>query len=264
MKRVNKKKIIFGLLTIISILACSCGTNPPDNKIHTVDDLNNKIIGVQLGTTGDLFASDIEGATLERYNKGADAVMSLKLGKVDCVIIDEQPAKEFVKINSDLKILEEEFVSEDYAICIKKGNTELVDKINGAIKELREDGTLERIINNYVGENAGDNPYKSPKDTDRSNGVLKMATNAEFAPYEFIEKGKITGIDVDLAKAIADKLGMELEIDNIAFDSIITAVSAGKADMGIAGMTVTEERLKNIDFSDSYTTSKQVIIVRKK
>ena len=75
---------------------------------------------------------------------------------------------------------------------------------------------------------------------------------------------EIIGLDVDMARAIADKLGMELKITDMDFDSIITAVQSGKADIGVAGMTVTEDRLKNIDFTDSYTTSKQVIIVRKK
>ena len=92
--------------------------------------------------------------------------------------------------------------------------------------------------------------------------VLVMATNAEFPPYEYHEGDEIVGLDVDFAKAICDKLGMELEIEDIAFDSIIPAVTSGKADVGIAGMTVTEKRLEEVNFSDSYITSKQVIIVK--
>lgn len=89
-----------------------------------------------------------------------------------------------------------------------------------------------------------------------------MATNAYFQPYEYYENGTIVGIDVDVATAICDTLGMTLKVEDMEFDSIITAVSSGKADVGIAGMTVTPERQKNIDFSDSYTTSQQVIVVR--
>ena len=91
-----------------------------------------------------------------------------------------------------------------------------------------------------------------------------MATNAQFEPYEYYKGDEVVGIDVDMAKAICDKLGMELQIEDMEFDSIINAVQSGKADVGIAGMTVTEDRLKNIDFTDSYATSQQVIIVRKK
>lgn len=239
-----------------------------EDTITTIDDLEGKIIGVQLGTTGDIFASDYEGdeagTVVERYNKGNDAVMALKQGKIDCVIIDEQPAKAFVEKNDDLTILEEDFALEEYAIAISKDNTELKDKINAALKELKEEGTVDSIISNYIGDDTkGKTPYESPEDVDRSNGTLVMATNATFPPYEYYEAEEVVGIDADLAQAICDKLGMELQIDDIEFDSIITAIQAGKADIGIAGMTVTEDRLKNVDFTDTYTSAKQVIIVRK-
>jgi polar amino acid transport system substrate-binding protein len=90
-----------------------------------------------------------------------------------------------------------------------------------------------------------------------------MATNAAFPPYEYTESDTVVGIDADIAQAICEKLGYKLVIDDMEFDSIITAVQSGKADFGMAGMTVTEERLKSIDFTDSYTTATQVIIVKK-
>ena len=92
--------------------------------------------------------------------------------------------------------------------------------------------------------------------------VLTMATNAYFQPYEYYEGDKIVGIDAEIAEKIAEKLGMELVISDMAFDSIITAVMEGKADFGMAGMTVTEERLKSINFSSSYANGVQSIIVK--
>ena len=90
-----------------------------------------------------------------------------------------------------------------------------------------------------------------------------MATNAQFPPYEYYENEQIMGLDVDFARAICDKLGKELEIADMDFDSIITAVQSGtKADFAAAGLTVTEDRLKNVDFTDSYATGVQVIIVK--
>ena len=97
-----------------------------------------------------------------------------------------------------------------------------------------------------------------------NDGMLTMATNAYFPPYEYYEGEKIVGIDAEIAQAVADKLGLELKIEDMEFDSIITAVSKGKADFGAAGMTVTEDRKKNINFTDTYTKARQVIIVRKK
>ncbi len=259
------KKVIslFAAAVMAATMLSGCGSVKP-NEVFSVADLDNKTIGVQLGTTGDIYASDIEGATIERYKAGADAVQALKQGKVDAVIIDNEPAKVFVEKNSDLMILEEEFAVEENAIAIKKGNTELTDAINGALAELKADGTMDSIAANWIGEEAGNSPYVSPDGIEYPNGKLIMATNAQFPPYELVEDGQVVGFDVDMMRAVCDKLGYELEIENMDFDSIITAVDSGKADVGAAGMTVTEDRLKNIDFSDPYTTATQVIIVRVK
>lgn len=236
--------------------------------ITCVDDLEGKKIGVQLGTTGDIYASDYEGdeagTVIERYSKGNDAVMALKQGKIDCVIIDNQPAQKFVEKNDDLMILDEDFALEEYAICISKDNAELTEAINGALAELKEEGVLDQINANYIDdETKGTCPYVSPEDVDRSNGTLVMATNAAFEPYEYYDGDTIVGIDAEMAQAVCDKLGYELKIEDMEFDAIINSVQSGKADIGVAGMTVTEDRLKSIDFSDPYTTATQVIIVRK-
>ena len=129
-----------------------------DSKITSVDDLTAEgsdwKVGVQTSTTGDIYATDdIEGAgfgTIERYNKGADAVNALTAGKIDCVIIDNQPAQEFVKANEGLHILDTEYAVEDYAICIAKDNQDLCDKVNTALKELIDDGTVQNIIDKYI------------------------------------------------------------------------------------------------------------------
>lgn len=202
--------------------------------------------------------------TVERYNKGADAIQALKTGKIDCVIIDQQPAEAFVEKNDDLKILSDTFDPEEYAICIAKGNSDLTDKFNSAIEELQKDGTIDSITSNYIGDEAGKHPYETPDGTEYPNGTLTMATNAQFDPYEYYDGDQIVGIDADIAKAICDKLGYELKIEDMEFDAIIAAVSSGKADFGAAGITVTEDRKKNIDFTDTYTKACQVIVVRNK
>lgn len=266
MKKITKIMSL-ALAGIMSVAMLGCGGSVAANTVFSADDLPGKTIGVQLGTTGDIYASDYEaeGSTIERYNKGNDAVQALKQGKVDCVIIDNQPALAFVAKNDDLTILDDPFEIEDYAICVSKENTDLTASINGALAELQADGTVDKIIGNYIGDDTkGSFKYASPEGTEYPNGKLTMATNAAFEPYEFIENGVITGIDADIAKAICDKLGYELVIEDMEFDAIINAVQSGKADFGMAGMTVTEDRLKNIDFTDSYTTATQVIIVRKK
>ncbi len=267
-------KILTLLLAVMLITACFAGCSTGNTNVEeeqgkvvaSADDLPGAKIAVQLGTTGDIYVSDYEeeGSTIERYSKGADAVIALKNGKVDCVVIDSEPAKAFVAKNDDLKVLEDPFEVEEYAICVSKEKAELTAKINEALAQLKDNGTLDNIIANYIGdETKGTLPYTSPEGVDRSKGTLTMATNAAFEPYEYVENEKITGIDVDMAQAVCDILGMELKVEDMEFDSIITAVQSGKADIGVAGMTVTEDRLKNVDFTDPYTTATQVIIVRK-
>lgn len=264
------KKLISGLLALTMLCTAAvslsaCGSESTPSKVASIDDLAGAKIGVQLGTTGDIYASDYEeeGSTIERYNKGADAILALTQGKVDCVIIDNEPAKAFVAANDGLKILDEPFADEEYAICVAKDNEELKENINKALAELKEEGVIDQIINNYIGDDTkGTCPYETPEGTDTSKGELHMATNAAFEPYEYEEGGKVVGIDAMLAQAICDKLGYKLVIDDMDFDAIITAVQSGKADFGMAGMTVTEEREESINFTDSYTKAKQVIIVQ--
>lgn len=94
-----------------------------------------------------------------------------------------------------------------------------------------------------------------------TEGILTMGTNAAFPPYEYYEGDTVVGIDAEIAQAIAEKLGLSLEIVDMDFNSIITAVQSGKVDVGIAGMTVEPDRLENVDFTDSYATGVQVVIV---
>ncbi|WP_367270251.1 transporter substrate-binding domain-containing protein [uncultured Eubacterium sp.] len=122
------------------------------SDIKSVDDLSEKTkIGVQLGTTGDIYAKeDFGDEAVQEFDKGADAVQALIAGKIDCVIIDNEPAKSFVAANDGLEILSTSYAEEEYAICFKKDNTELQTKVNGALKELIADGTLQKIVNKYI------------------------------------------------------------------------------------------------------------------
>lgn len=122
-----------------------------DSEIAGPDDLAGKKIGVQQGTTGDLYATDDFGdENIDRYPKGVDAVQALIQGKVDAVIIDNEPAKVFVGDNDNLKLLDTAYAEEEYAIAVKKGNTELLDQINSVIQELKDSGEMDEIIGKYI------------------------------------------------------------------------------------------------------------------
>ncbi len=247
-------KKILAIVLALCMLLCFVGCGDKDDSIK---------IGVQTTTTGDIYASsDFGEDSVTRYDNGAAAVEALKAGKIDCVIIDNEPAKSFVEANDGLKILDTEYANEEYAICFQKGS-DMKDQVNAALEELIKDGSVQKIIDKYVNNpNASELvgvPVKA-EDTDKPN--LIMATNAEFPPYEYIDGDNYYGVDVEVAKIIADKLGYDLIIENVAFDSIIPGVQTGKYTMGMAGMTVTDERLEMVDFSSSYATGIQVVIVK--
>ena len=254
-----------------SSAASTAASEASTQAIQTLDDLNGKTVGVQLGTTGDLMMSEEVGkadglnlAGVEQYSKAADAVQALLTNKIDAVCIDDQVAKNFVAANPDeLTMLDTAYKEESYAIAVSKDNPELTEALNGAIAELKEDGTLDAILNKYIAKEEGATGYVTPEGTEYPNGTLVMATNAAFDPYEYIENGEIVGIDAEFAKALCDKLGYDLEIEDMEFDSIIAAVVSGKADFGMAGMTVTPEREEQINFTDTYCTAAQNIIVLK-
>lgn len=271
MKLKKLTSVLLAAAMVLSLAACGSGSDSESDSaeettkepITSIDQLEGKKIGVQTGTTGDIYVTDEFGEdSVERFNKGFEAVQALQQGKIDAVIIDNEPAQVFVSENEGLKILDEAYTEEEYAIAVAKDNTELLDQLNEALAALKEDGTFDAIMDYYISDEG--EPYTIDESVER-NGQLIMATNAEFPPYEYHEtvdgEDMIMGVDADVARAICDYLGLELVIEDMSFDSIITAVQSGKADVGFAGMTVTEDRLKSVDFSDTYCTARQVVIV---
>lgn len=122
-----------------------------NSQITGADDLAKKSVGVQESTTGDIYITDeFPDADVQRYSKGVEAVQALLQGKVDAVVIDSEPAKVFVKQNQGLKILPEAYTVEEYAIAVSKKNKDLLEKINTALAELTEDGTIKSIIDKYI------------------------------------------------------------------------------------------------------------------
>ena len=156
-----------------------------------------------------------------------------------------------------LTILDTAYAVEDYAMAFNKADTELLANVDKALQELIDDGTVQKIVDKYISGIENDLVFQQDAE---GKPEFKMGTNAEFPPYEYIEGGEIIGIDVDIAAAIADKLGMKLVIENMEFDAIISAVQADKVDFGMSGMTITEDRKEMVNFSVSYATGVQTVI----
>ena len=252
------------VLSLSFLTSCDSKGSGVRKNIRSAKDLKGAIIGVQLGTTSDVLATELEkkenSTRVERYTKGADAIQALRQGKIDCVMTDEAPAKAFMRVNPSLRILPGEFDKSSMAICVAKGDEKLLRTFNWAIRSLKEDGVIDTIVNRHiVGRQAVAYHSHHVKYIDAE--PLRFATNATFEPFEYYQDGNVVGIDIDVAHAIGDKIGRKVEVTDMEFDAIITSVQTGKTDAGIAGITVTEERKKNIDFTDAYTEVRQVVVV---
>ncbi|SMC87632.1 transporter substrate-binding domain-containing protein [Papillibacter cinnamivorans] len=277
MKKANKISalLLAGILSLGLLASCSSGsgsatatpTAAPTEKpvtIASAADLQGKKIAVQEGTTGDILATGIEGAQITRFKKATDCALELINGRVDCVIIDEMPAKKLVEANSDKLQLLDFPASEEieaYAIAIAKDNTELLDKFNAALATIKENGTYDLLFSEYI---SGEDVELPAIPDYESSGKLIMGTNAAFEPFEYRDdSNEVVGFDVDLAKYICAELGVTLEISDMDFDALIPALETGKIDFIAAGMTATDERRQNVDFTDDYYESTQAIIVQK-
>ncbi len=258
-------KKFLALLFVIALCSCAFADG---GKLKSPADLKTERLAAQRGTTGQYIAEDLlgdkKGELLTTYEKYVDAVAALRQGKIRAIVMDEMPAKRFLNAVDGLAIMDEALSEESYAIGFKKGNSELTSAVNKVLAEMKADGTMDAIFAKYID---GDYSAVKPEDIDFNKGAeggkLYVGTEAGFAPYELKVGSGFIGIDVEMCAHIAKKLGKELVIINMNFDALPTAVSTGKVDMICAGMTVTDERKQNMDFSDNYVTgAKQVALVR--
>ncbi len=149
---------------------------------------------------------------------------------------------------------------EDYAFAVSKNNAQLTANVNEWIAEAKENGELNALIDSYF-DNTATFTYQNKTSLLQENDFV-MATNANFPPFEFVEGATFKGIDVEIAHILATRLNKNLFVLDMNFDSIIPSVNTGESDIGMAGMTVNEDRLKTVDFTYTYYTSAQVLTVR--
>ncbi len=252
------------LLLAFSVLAFAVFPISAKKKavvINSAADLEGKKIGVQGGTTGESYVQEnYKTAKISSFKSGMDAALDLMNGQIDAIVLDELPAKQIVSRNKKLTILDVQFAQEEYSIAVKKGNTSLLNSINATIRSLKANGDYEALVDAFM---PADGIIKIPSDEKLSGKAIKLGTNAAFPPFEYVEGTKIVGFDISMGQKIAKDLNQSLEIVDMSFDSLIPALSSGAIDFIAAGMSVTEERKKNVDFSEPYFASNQVIIVRK-
>ena len=273
------KKIISIALAIVMILGCvsvfaSCGGDDvtTDNGGNNNDPKKTYTFGVQSGTTGECFLKGdadwgfdgYKNVKTNAYNTGALAVKDLLDGKIDYVVIDAAVAKALVANNPGTKVIDFVLTAEDYGIGVDKEQSELLEQIN-AILEAKKDeiAALYEKYANVDDDNAsaweGSTVTSAKYDPDKNQ--LVVATNAQFAPYEFVVGNAYAGIDMEIAKMIADELGMELVISDMDFEAVVSSIGKNGVDIALSGLTINPAREKVVNFSDPYEKGAYQVII---
>ena len=231
----------------------------------STDDLKTAKIAVQEGTTGDALVSDnYPDATISRFKAVTACGMELLNGRVDCIVVDSMPAQKLVDANPD-KMMILPFAASDtqeaYAIGLPKGS-ELTAEFNEAMATLEENGTYDLLVQKHISNEDVELPELP---TYESKGTLIMGTNAEFEPFEYVgDDGEtLMGFDIDYAKYLCATMGYDLQIENMDFDALPGALQSGKVDFLAAGISITDEKLEVMDFTNEYYQATQSIVVLK-
>lgn len=256
----KRKAALVSVICMIALLFSLTACTRAEVKITTKADLDGKVIGVQEGTVGDDIATkEVKAKNVERYAQYVDAITSLRQKKIDAIIMDKDTATINVGKSTDMVILDVGFATEQYAVAVNKGDAELLTAVNAVVTEMKADGSLQASKDSHANED-GDAPDYN---TGAAGGKLVMGTEAGFAPYEYMDGQNVIGVDVDIMAKVAKKLDKELVVENMPFNGLISALNSGKIQAIAAGMTVTDERKVNVDFSEPYVDATQVVVIRK-
>lgn len=253
-----KKIISLALVAIMLVCSLAMFASCGDDTI---------MIGVQAGTTGEYFVNGdpdwgfdgIEGYEAKGYSNGGLAVTDMKNGAIDYVIIDKAPAIQLKKAISGIKVIDIELTEETYAFGVDKKQADLLNAINVILATKQNE--IKNIIDKYAKGEGIVAIESAKKDLDKADKQLVVATNAAFAPFEYKDGNKFAGIDIEIMALVARELNLELVIEDMEFDSVVTSVGINGVDVAAAGLSVNEERAKSVNFSSSYYDAAQVLIV---
>ena len=245
------------------------------DKITKYSQLKGKTVGVKNGTAAQRFLDknkDKYGYKIKTFDTGDLMYNSLSAGAVDAVM-DDQPVIQYaIQKGQDLAINMDGEAVGGFAFGVKKGGNheKLITEFNKALAQMKADGTLDEIIKKWTGESQSSSNSAVPETTTPAGqkatpkkSKYSISSDSSFAPFVFQnDKGKFTGIDMDLIKAIAKDQGFTIEIDNPGFDAAVSDVQSGHAQGMIAGMTVTDARKSTFDFSEPYYTANSILAVQ--
>ena len=221
-----------------------------DSKLTSVADLKNKRIGVLLGSAHDIYATkNFPDATILQYKSPSDVALAVKSGKVDAALFDAEPLREIMRQNDTLGLLGDSLFSFSVGVGFSKDNKALRDQFNQFLAQIKLNGVYDDMISRWMEQGETSMPViENPK----SNGFIVVGISDVGLPFTAVKDNRLVGFDIELSERLAAHLEKEVEYANMDFGSLIAAVSTGKVDMISSSIYVTEERKKQVDFSDPY------------
>ncbi len=273
------KKILalfMSALLFLSVAACG-NTGTEKTGITSPDDLDGKKVAVQMATTADDYLTELveSGRDIEilRYEKVTQCFDDLKFKRVDAVLVDRVVASYYMDDNSTSEIVWKNDEGEPMAICLKKRNDKLTEAVEKAIDTLYYNGKIGELAEKHFGDNYTEglrNVTQEPvidKEgfTLVEEGKFKVGMEVGYPPMEYFAADGVTqtGFDVDISKEIAELLGLELEIVDVAWDGIFAGLDTNKYDAVISSVSITPERLEKYNLTDAYVSNQLVLVVNK-
>jgi ABC-type amino acid transport substrate-binding protein len=255
-------------------LGAGCGDDGGGSDIKSVADLKGKIVGAQKGTTGADYAKDkTDAKTVRTYAEIDDAFNALQAGQVDAVVNDFPVSKYAEQRKKNLKVVETIPTGEKYGLAFAKDAGPLREQANGALAEMKQDGTYEKIYEKWFEqpppksilkvEDKGSAPTGGQLET-ISSGKLTVGSDIPYEPFEFGKAPDYEGFDIDIDNEVAKRLDLDLEVKDTSFDTIFRDLAQGKFDMVSSATTITPEREKEVSFSEPYFPADQSIMVKVK
>ena len=253
MRNVSYLKIFFLMLFFIFPLQSNANgeaQSTSNTKLYLVDDLKDKRIGVLMGSAHESYATKTyPNAKVMQYKSSADVLLAVKTDKVDAALYDAEPLREIFRQDNSLGLLGDSLFSFDVGVGFNKKNNPLKDRFNKFLGKIKEDGTYKDMVDRWMIKGETNMPEIKLQ---KNKGILVVGISDSGLPFSVVKDNQLVGFDIELVRRFAASEDKEIKFSNMDFGSLISAVASGKADMIASSIYVTEERKKQIDFSDAY------------
>ena len=250
--------VSFAFAVVLLLTLTGCRDKPPPNIVHAPEEVSGRVIGAIEGSPSVVLAEEL--GVSKPFSSGSELMYHLTSGTLDCVIMENSVASELVAETSGVRILNQPLLEYDLHFAVAKENAELLEAVNSALAALRDNGTLNGLRDMYF--SGKKYVYIPPEDVEKRPGSLSLAVPTDSPPYSYINvNGEYAGLDIDVARAVCDYLGVDLEITGFDARELVTSVWFGKADLALGWLPIDVE--DKVAISDSYANAVLVVIVRR-